>query len=74
MSGSLRIGILPTIAPYLVPDFIFHFRKAYPNVSLFIDEKANKALIQELKYGNIGPCHHYTARGGGKHHGNSYLY
>lgn len=53
MSGSLRIGILPTIAPYLVPDFIFHFRKAYPNVSLFIDEKANKALIQELKYGNL---------------------
>lgn len=41
------------IAPYLVPDFIFHFRKTYPNVNLFIDEKANKALIQELKYGNL---------------------
>ena len=27
MNGSLRIGILPTIAPYLVPDFIYHFRK-----------------------------------------------
>ena len=24
MNGSLRIGILPTIAPYLVPDFIYH--------------------------------------------------
>lgn len=53
MSGSLRIGILPTIAPYLVPDFIFHFRKAHPNVSLFIDERANKALIQELRFGNL---------------------
>lgn len=27
MNGNLRIGILPTIAPYLVPDFIHHFRK-----------------------------------------------
>ena len=53
MTGSLRIGVLPTIAPYLVPDFIHHFRKTYPGVSLFIDERANKALIQELEYGNL---------------------
>lgn len=53
MNGNLRIGILPTIAPYLVPDFIHHFRQTYPNVSLFIDEKENKSLIQELKYGNL---------------------
>lgn len=53
MNGNLRIGILPTIAPYLVPDFIFHFRKTYPHVSLFIDEKENKSLMQELHYGNL---------------------
>ena len=47
MNGNLRIGILPTIAPYLVPDFIHHFRKTYPHVSLFIDEKENKSLLQE---------------------------
>lgn len=29
------------------------FPETYPNVNLFIDEKANKALIQELKYGNL---------------------
>ena len=53
MTGNLRIGVLPTIAPYLVPDFIHHFRKTYPDVNLFIDERANKALIQELEYGNL---------------------
>lgn len=53
MNGNLRIGILPTIAPYLVPDFIFHFRRAYPHVNLYIDEKENKSLIQELNYGNL---------------------
>lgn len=53
MNGNLRIGILPTIAPYLVPDFIHHFRKTYPHVSLFIDEKENESLLQELHYGNL---------------------
>lgn len=53
MNGSLHIGILPTVAPYLVPDFIHHFRKTYPHVSLYIDEKEKKALLQELKYGNL---------------------
>ena len=53
MNGTVRIGILPTIAPYLIPDFIYHFRKAYPNVSLFIDEKENKSLIQDLRFGNL---------------------
>lgn len=53
MKGCLRIGILPTIAPYLVPDFIHHFRSAHPDVDLFIDEKENASLVRELRFGNI---------------------
>lgn len=53
MKGSLRIGILPTIAPYIVPDFIYHFRNAHPDVNLFIDEKENASLVRELRFGNI---------------------
>lgn len=53
LNGSLRIGILPTIAPYIVPDFIFRFKKSYPNVNLYIEEKELKSLMQELRYGNI---------------------
>lgn len=53
MNGNLRIGILPTIAPYLVPDFIYYFRESYPNVNLFIDEKENRSLIQDLRFGNL---------------------
>lgn len=53
MNGSLRIGILPTIAPYLIPDFIYHFRNTYPNVNLSIDEKENKSLVQDLRFGNL---------------------
>ena len=53
MKGSLRIGILPTIAPYLVPDFIHRFRNSHPDVDLFIDEKENASLVRELRFGNI---------------------
>lgn len=53
MNGSLHIGVLPTIAPYIVPDFIYNFRKNYPNVELFIEEKESKSLVQDIKFGNI---------------------
>lgn len=52
-NGNLRIGILPTIAPYLVPDLIHHFRKSFPNVNLFIDEKENESLVKDLELGSI---------------------
>lgn len=53
MSGSLHIGIIPTIAPYIVPDFIYHFRNDYPEMKLVVDERANNTLLNELKFGNI---------------------
>ncbi len=51
MTGSLNLGILPTIAPYLVPDFICLFKEAYPLINLRIDERENKSLIQDLRLG-----------------------
>lgn len=53
MSGHLRLGILPTIAPYIVPGFILHFTRSYPDVTLSIDEKESKTLLQDLRYGNL---------------------
>ncbi len=53
MNGTLRIGILPTVAPYIVPDFIFRFSHSYPNVKLVIDEKESNALLHDLKFGDI---------------------
>lgn len=53
VKGTLRIGILPTIAPYVVPDFIYRFSGSYPEVELFIDEKESAALLRDLRFGNI---------------------
>ena len=63
MKGTLKLGIVPTVAPYIVPDFIYEFRKAYPEVNLFIDETKSKIVLDEIRMGNIdaaiaiGPLH-----------------
>lgn len=53
MNGHLSVGILPTIAPYLVPDFIRCFRRDFPNVDLLIDEKENQSLLHDLRFGSL---------------------
>ena len=53
MKGKLKIGIVPTVAPYIVPDFIYEFRKAYPDVNLNIDEMKSKVVMDEILLGNI---------------------
>lgn len=51
LSGELRLGVIPTIAPYLMPDVITNFLKQYPHVSLQIWEHTTERLIQDLKKG-----------------------
>lgn len=50
MGGTLRIGIIPTVAPYLIPDFISKFKKEYPAVELSIAEMRTSMIIEQLKY------------------------
>src|SRR5689334_7996554 len=38
IQGDLRIGIIPTLAPYLLPLFLNHFLKTYPKVTLQVSE------------------------------------
>ena len=53
LSGSLKLGIIPTVAPYIIPDFIAHFRLKYPKISLQIDEMNNEALYSKIQDGEI---------------------
>jgi len=47
--GTFNIGIIPTIAPYLIPLFIKSFEKKYPNVQLNIVERQTEVILRELK-------------------------
>jgi LysR family hydrogen peroxide-inducible transcriptional activator len=49
IAGELRIGIIPTLAPYLLPLFAYAFTDTYPEVQLTIDEMTTDAIINALK-------------------------
>ncbi|WP_379086996.1 hydrogen peroxide-inducible genes activator [Pedobacter sp. UC225_65] len=51
--GELKIGIIPTIAPYLLPQVIASMLKKYPDLKLLIWEYTTEDIIHHLKTGII---------------------
>lgn len=49
MTGEIRIGIIPTIAPYLLPPLFKNIRDKYPQVKLVAREIITEEIVQELK-------------------------
>jgi LysR family transcriptional regulator, hydrogen peroxide-inducible genes activator len=49
LSGELRLGIIPTLAPYLLPLFLKNFSEKYPDVRLIVSEITTENIIQKLK-------------------------
>ena len=47
-SGEFKLGVIPTIAPYLLPLFIGEFANHYPKVSLSIREMTTGQIIEAL--------------------------
>ena len=53
LSGELKIGVIPTIAPYLLPHFVQAFIQQYPEIRLHISEMITERIVNELKTGNL---------------------
>jgi len=53
VSGELQIGIIPTLAPYLLPLFLKEFMQSYPLVKLIINEYTTDVVMQKLKSGDL---------------------
>ena len=53
VSGELIVGVIPTVAPYLIPVFIDQFNEAYPEIKLLIKEGTTEQIIRDLKEGDI---------------------
>jgi LysR family hydrogen peroxide-inducible transcriptional activator len=47
-SGEFRLGVIPTVAPYLLPRFIGDFANAYPKVNLSIREMTTNQITDAL--------------------------
>ncbi|MFK7922894.1 MAG: LysR substrate-binding domain-containing protein [Bacteroidia bacterium] len=53
MSGEVRLGIIPTVAPYLLPLFINDFNQTYDKIGLSINEDKTESIIQDLRNGKL---------------------
>ncbi|MEQ9591916.1 MAG: LysR substrate-binding domain-containing protein [Cyclobacteriaceae bacterium] len=49
LSGELRIGIIPTLAPYLLPPLYKYMSEKYPQLHLIVKETITEEVIHELK-------------------------
>jgi LysR family hydrogen peroxide-inducible transcriptional activator len=53
LSGALRIGVIPTISPYLLPRLTAVFREAYPRLTVFWVEDKTEVLARTLEGGAL---------------------
>ena len=51
--GRLRIGVIPTIAPYLLPAMISGLTRAAPELDIHVRETVTPRLIEELSEGRL---------------------
>lgn len=53
IGGDLKIGIIPTLAPYLLPLFAGKYKKKYPGISLHVKEMITEEVIKALRKDEI---------------------
>lgn len=53
LSGRLTLGIIPTIAPFLLPSFMPEVLKRYPKLKLYLQENKTTALHEQLLEGKL---------------------
>jgi LysR family transcriptional regulator, hydrogen peroxide-inducible genes activator len=49
----VRLGAIPTIAPYFLPHFLGEYRKRHPDVSVIVQEDTTEHLIKRCEHGEI---------------------
>ncbi len=49
LSGEIHLGIIPTLAPYLLPLFLDNFIKKHPGIKIKLTELTTKNIIAKLK-------------------------
>ncbi|MFG0289957.1 MAG: LysR family transcriptional regulator [Rhodopirellula sp. JB044] len=52
-TGRLRIGAIPTIAPYFLPELLRQFADQFPNANLIVQEDTTDNLVRRCKQGEL---------------------
>jgi len=53
LHGPLRLGVIPTIAPFLLPRVLKKLRRAFPHLQLFLQEDLTVRLYEQLVEGTL---------------------
>ena len=53
LNGELRLGVIPTIAPFLLPAMLPRLRQQWPNLKLFLREETSQAACEALHRGQL---------------------
>jgi len=53
LSGLLRLGVIPTIGPYLLPKVVPELHRAYPDLELYLREDYSDRLLEWLSIGKL---------------------
>ena len=53
LAGEFRLGLIPTVAPYLIPRFVARLRDALPDLSIIYREDITERLVADLEAGDI---------------------
>ena len=53
LSGAMRLGVIPTVAPFLLPTLLPRLRKAFPDLRLFLTEDQTDRIHAKLLDGDL---------------------
>jgi LysR family hydrogen peroxide-inducible transcriptional activator len=51
--GTLRLGLFPTLAPYLLPHVVPALHERYPNLELLLIEEKTEVVLDQLRSGRL---------------------
>jgi LysR family hydrogen peroxide-inducible transcriptional activator len=53
LTGTLHLGVIPTIAPYVLPKILPHLRRSYPGLDLHLREAQTHYVLADLAGGRL---------------------
>jgi len=53
LTGPLRLGVIPTIAPFVLPKILPHLQRDHPRLQLMLREETSARIYQQLMSGDL---------------------
>ncbi len=53
LTGTIRLGVIPTIGPYLLPPVLPALRRAWPQLKLYLREDLTERLLEQMRAGQL---------------------